>query len=196
MNLYLFYAVGKYKEGLDYWKGLTLTSYKENSDVLIVTYHAACILNFCLGNYKEALKHCNWIINEFIPGVRNDFYITNLLIRIVIHFELKNYDTAELLIKKIRPALKAYNFFHPFDGLLLRQLKNAMRAKTQKEFSRHLQELEKEFERLSSKNENLNKLKIYFEFKDWIKAKVLQKEFKEVIQESKIELLKNLPFSI
>lgn len=192
MNLYLFYEVGKYQEGLDYWKGLPLNSYESEKDVLLVTYHAAGILNFCLGNYKEALKHCNWIINEFSPNVKADFYITNLLLRIVIHFELKNYDIVEVLVKNIKRPMKEYNFFHPFDKLLLRKLKQAMQAETPKEFIRHMQELDKEFKELSPHIESLNKLKIYFDFQNWIKSKVLNKEFKEVIRESKMELLNSI----
>ena len=190
MNLYLFYEVGKYQEGLDYWKSLPLKIYREETVLLIVTYHAAGILHFCLGNYKEALKYCNKVINKLSKGINNDFYVTSLLMRIIIFFELRNFDVVEMLIKKIEQPLKEYSFFHPFDKLLLSKLKDAMRAEFSQAFTVHMQVLNREFEKVASTNENISKLKIYFNFQTWIKSKVLHKEFRALIEEGRLELFR------
>jgi len=190
INLYLFYEVGKYQEGLDYWKSFPLKIYREETVLLILTYHAACILHFCLGNYKEALKYCNKVINESAKGINDDFYVTSLLMRIIIFFELRNFDVIEMLIKKKEQPLKEYSFFHPFDKLLLSKLKDAMWAESSQAFTAHMQVLNREFEKVASTNENINKLKIYFNFQGWIKFKVLHKEFRAVIEEGRKELLR------
>lgn len=191
MNLYLFYETGKYKEGIDYWKSLPLNRSSEVNELMIVLNHAACLLHFCTSNYKEALKYCNRIINECKPGVKDDFYIAHLLIRIIIHFELGSYEVVEDLITRIKNPIKEYNFFHPFDKLLIKKLKSAMLAETKCEFSRHMQELDKEFEGLTPEIENVNNFKFYFNFRDWIRSKALNQKFTETIQESNRATLVN-----
>jgi hypothetical protein len=190
MNLYLFYEVGQYHEGLDYLKTIQASGKDEVNEVFIVTHHAAVTLHFCTANYKEALRYCNNIINEYTPGVSDDFYIVNLLIRIIIHFELNNYEVAEDLIRKVKISIKKLNFFYPLDELLLIKLQGAMFAGTQAQFNHHMQELDREFEKLSPKFDNLIKLKIYFNFKDWIKAKASNKDFAKTILEARLQLLK------
>lgn len=73
MNLYLFYEVGKYQEGLDYLKTINVTKKDEVNEEFIVIHHAAVTLHFCNANYKEELRNCNKIINEYVPGVADDF---------------------------------------------------------------------------------------------------------------------------
>ena len=192
MNLYLFYEVGKYQEGLTYIKSILENNRNEVNEVLIVTYHAAATLHFCTANYKEALRYCNKVINECRPGVSDDFYFVNLLIRIIIHFELKNYEVVEDLIRKIKSHLKKHDFFHPLDEILLSKLQDAMIANTQKEFILHMRELDQKFESLGPKFENSTKLKVYFNFKDWIHAKAINKNFAETILESRTLLLKQM----
>ena len=190
MNLYLFYEVGKYHEGLEYLKTIQANNKDEVNEAFIVTNHAAVTLHFCSANYKEALRYCNTIINKHIPGVADDFYIVNLLIRIIIHFELKNYEVAEDLIRKVKLPLKKYDFFYPLDELLLTKLQQAMLSCNQAKYNQHMQELDREFEHLGPKFENLTKLKIYFNFKDWIKAKASNKDFAETILAERLLLLK------
>lgn len=189
MNLYLFYVTGKYKEGLDYWESLQVNNSDEVKELTVVQYHAACMLHFCVGNYKEALKFSNNIINESTAGVKDDFYIAHLLIRIIIHFEMGSYDVAEALILRTKKPLKEYSFFHPFDTLLLKKLKSAMQAETKSEFCRHMQELESGFDLLCPKLDNLNNFKFYFNFKDWIRSKATNKIFAETIMESNSTIL-------
>lgn len=93
---------------------------------------------------------------------------------------------AEDLIKKAKIPLKKYNFFYPLDELLLLKLQEAMLAGTQAKYNQHLQELDREFENLGPKFDNLTKLKIYFNFKDWIKAKASQKDFAETIMAARL----------
>ncbi len=190
MNLYLFYEVGKYQEGLTYLNSILANNKDEVNEVLIVTYHAAATLHFCSANYKEALWYCNKVINECSPGISDDFYIVNLLMRIIIHFEMKNYEVVEDLIRKIRLPLKKHDFFYPLDEILLSKLQEAMLADTRKKFRQHMQELEREFESLGPKFENATKLKVYFNFKDWIHAKASQTDFAETILASKLSPLK------
>lgn len=190
MNLFLYYEVGQYREGLEYLKTIQPIITDEVNEVLIVTHHAAATLHFCSGNFKEALRNCNTIINEYTPGVADDFYIVNILIRIIIHFEMKNYEVAEDLIKKAKVAVKKYNFFYPLDELLLLKLQEAMLSGSRAQYNQHLQELDREFEKLGPQFDNLTKLKIYFNFKDWIKAKAFCKDFAETIFEARLQLLK------
>lgn len=181
MNSYLFFEVGKYLEGVDYLNDILSTNPNNMNEGAIPLLHAATRFHFCMADYKQALKYCNKVINEYTPGVADDFYLVNLLIRIIIHFELKNFEIAEDLIRKVRVILKKYDFFKPLDELLLNKLQDAMLSENKKKYLQHMQELEKAVENLGPKFENTIKLKIYFNFHEWIKAKASDKALTEII---------------
>ena len=181
MNSYLFFEVGKYREGLEYLNEILSKNPNNMNEGAIPLLHAATRFYFCLADYKQALKYCNKVINEYTPGVADDFYIVNLLIRIIIHFELKNFEIAEDLIRKVRINLKNHDFFNPLDELLLNSLQAAMLAESKKKYIQHMKDLEKAVENLGPKFENTTKIKIYFNFHNWIKAKASDKDLTDVI---------------
>jgi hypothetical protein len=69
-----------------------------------------CVVHFYFGKYKEALGWINRVVNtgDFNTAIRKDIDLSALMVNILIHFELGNFDLVESLVKSfLRSEKKA-----------------------------------------------------------------------------------------
>lgn len=98
-------------------------------------------VNFITGNHKEALTWVNKIVNapEYNAEIRQDIDLSAVILNILIHYELRNYDLAESLVKsalrssaKEEDENKLFRHFLKFFGE--KMLKKAPELPEQEEF--------------------------------------------------------------
>ena len=124
-----------------------------------------------MGDYKKALRWNNKIINKKLGNVRKDLKNISLILNLIIHFELKNYDLLSYRIVSVKNNLK--NNLSPFKGekIIIDSLNKITNLGLEEIFVVELKELK-------SKLEELNKDKFetrffdYFDFISWIERKI------------------------
>jgi len=162
-------------------KGITAYDGKINNEEVMLFYYNISRAYFGVGDYKNALKYINLVLNDSEVGLREDVYTFARLVNLIIHFELGNYDLLDYTIKStkrfVTKSLKNYKFETVFLKDFKKLLKNKDVAVMQKffiEFKSELVEVLKDpYEKAANE---------YFDFISWLDAKIENKTWEEVIR--------------
>jgi len=119
------------------------------------------------GNYKEALKKVNHLLNHNYKKVRLDIQVYTRLVNIIIHFELANYRLIENLADSALRFIKSVKHITKFEKLFLNYAKNHL------SFGKNA-DAAKEFHSKILKLEN-NSFQDYFDFENWTSSLIDKK---------------------
>ena len=144
-------------------------------------------LNFQIGiiylsqeQYKLALKSINKVINDKNALQKQDIYSFALLLRIVIHFELKNYDFLTYIIASTKRFLKDKKSLYKFESVFLKLIQKIKYEQL------NLIEIEEIFSAIIPDIEALKDDKFElvafenFDFLAWLRSKVERKTYLEI----------------
>lgn len=126
-------------------------------------------LYFSNGEYKQAKKAVNFVLNEFEEKVRPEIYNFAKVLNILIHYELKDYSMIKSLHNSAMYYFKKQNNPYKTENLFLNYFGNPKRYKSN--IKESLLELKNEFEAIKSDKAESNVFR-YFEFIDWIDSKL------------------------
>ncbi|MDG1476085.1 MAG: hypothetical protein P8Q14_02975 [Vicingaceae bacterium] len=167
-------------------KGIEEYDGKINNEEVMLFYYNISRAYFGVGDYKNALKYINLVLNNSETGLREDVYTFARLVNLIIHFELGNYDLLDYTLKStkrfVTKSLKNYKF----ETIFLKDFKKLLKNKDVD----NLQNLYLDF-----KNDVIEVLKDpyetaaneYFDFISWLDAKIENKTSEEIIK-AKAEL--------
>lgn len=160
----------------------TYEVYLDTHRIMVFYYKIAC-LYFGSGNYDKAIDYLHKIINQK-AHLRNDLQCYARLLHLIAHYELKNYDILESLIKSV------YRFMGNMDNLSTVEL--AIFDFIRKSFSYNILHLEEAFVSLHKKLNNLKSKKVenrsfvYLDVLSWLESKI-QKIPVEIVIKKKFE---------
>jgi hypothetical protein len=126
-------------------------------------------LYFANGEFKQAKKAVNFVLNEFEEKIRPEIYNFARILNILIHYELKDYGMIKSLHNSALYYFKKQNNPYKTENLFLNYFGNPKRYKSS--IKESLLELKTEFEQIKSDKAESNVFK-YFEFIDWIDSKL------------------------
>ena len=180
IELEVLYALGKFQEALhvvdDYERNSSKTSPALHKHHIFLNYINISRVYLANNMYKQALRTINKFINSDYAGVRKDDIHNALMLRIIIHYEIGNFDLLESLgLSAIKMSTKADSpdiFLQKF-GRMSTELSKADEPNLRKSiFIKTSKEL------LSVKSSSIIEYRnlIY-----WIKSKIENKTFKEVV---------------
>lgn len=182
-----YFMEGKFSEGVDYIMEKNQTEVADlfeeldEHSITVLNYKIAC-LYFGAGNYRQAVRWLNKIINISNPDIREDIHCFARIMNLVCHYELGNFDVIKYYI------ITTYRFLLKKDDLRL----------FQKFILGFLKELDEEVvgEKLIEKFSQLKmqliplvnsayekRAFIYFDIISWLESKIENKSVQEVIQE-------------
>jgi hypothetical protein len=134
-------------------------------------YYLLSEFYFMLNDYKKALYYINIIINYKETGEILELYILSACLNLLIHYELKNFETVESLSRSVHYFLKKNNKLNRSNSNFLKLLKELLSAASKKEevsaFNKFIDD-----EEYNAQDSNEDYLKFSHVLKPWIKLKI------------------------
>lgn len=87
---------------------------------------------FRLGAYKQALRTLGPLMNETYGGIREDYQLLTKLLRMMIHYEMGDYDLIPYLWRSSYRYLKRRNGLYRFERVILDFLRKLPDAATER----------------------------------------------------------------
>lgn len=152
----------------------------DNHRALVFYYKIAC-LYFGSGDNNKAIEYLNKIINLKIGNLRSDIQCFARILHLIAHYELKNYDLTEYLLKSVYHFIEKnkdlslvmeeiLGFLRKFNHLGPREIRPA--------FRRLKERLE-----LIAKNPYERRSYLYLDIISWLESKINRRPVQEVIRE-------------
>ncbi len=132
------------------------------------------------GDYAEALKWNNKILNAEIMERRDDYYTLSKLFNLIIHFELKNFDLIQSITRSTAIFLEKRKQLYKTENTILKFLKKEFpKATTSRETMNLFQKMRDE---LSEIRQNPYEAKAYdyFDYIVWLDSKIKRKPLTEI----------------
>lgn len=186
LNLYL--RTGEFEKGINLVKeiesGMNNFKDKVNKESEVLFAFNISYLFFGLGQYENALKWLNDIINDKGLNIREDIQCFARILNLMVHYELKNYDLIDYTIKSTRRYLSNKNKLNKFELIILSYIRKLINAKTEDDRIFIFGEWKKE---LNSISDDILEIKAYeyFDFLSWIESKSGKKSFSEIVKGKK-----------
>lgn len=132
------------------------------------------------GEYFDALKWNNKILNAEMKERRDDYYTLSKLFNLIIHFELKNFDLIQSITRSTAIFLEKRKQLYKTEATILKYLKRGFpKATTNREtmnlFQRMLDELVE-----IRKDPFEAKAYDYFDYIVWLESKIKRKPLIEI----------------
>jgi hypothetical protein len=163
-------------------KGIEKYEGKINSEEVMLFYYNISRAYFGNGDFKNALKYINLVLNNSETGLREDVYTFARLVNLVIHYELGNYDLLDYTIKSTKRFVTKNQRNYQFETVFLQGLRKLIKVKNADDlpvlfskFKLDLQEVLKDpYEKVAIE---------YFDFITWLNSKIQNKDFSRLIKE-------------
>ena len=147
-------------------------------------YGNLTILYFAQANYKQALFWIDKILEDKNNEHRKDIQLFARVIRLIAHYELKNYFLLESLYRSTYRGLKKLNQLHEFEKIVLLLIKALEKTATKKEKSILLKEFHNTLKEIQPNN--IQKKIIGFqEISIWAYAVSHEESFLETLKKVK-----------
>ena len=151
-----------------------------HKEIALRMYYYMAYLNFGAGQHSKALQWLNRVINDNENDLRQDLYGYARLFNSVVHFELGNIELLEYTIKSTARYLQKRNRDFEIEKLILDQFKKLIRLRTATAKKEQLEDFKEKLSQLA-KHEDGKALLRYFDFNTWIRSKLEQCTFEEIL---------------
>ena len=134
------------------------------------------------GNYQESLFWLNKILNE--KKEYTEITESALILNMIVHFELKNYELLEYLIKSVYRRLRKQKSLNEFQQELIRFFKKTAEAVSEKESRNIFKEAKKRIANLKDSG-----YAEYLDIDSWLESKITGKTFPDIVREKYLRIL-------
>lgn len=135
----------------------------------IIIYHLLSLYYFECKQYSSSLKWVNNIINCSDNQIRTDLYSFAKMLSIIIHYELKNYEIIEHLLKSAKRYLEKNNQLYKVEEILLQKFKLLVKTHNTSDIRKVFNDLSKAFNELKNENNGSDEFQFY---NKWIQHKL------------------------
>lgn len=152
-----------------------------------VTYQMGTFIYFTTEDYENALRLSNKLLNDPDSGKFLEVYCFILLLQLLIHYELGNYDLIEYITKSTKRYLSKTEKLYKIEKIMLSFFDKIIKA-----------ENEYKDEMFKTLQSNLNELRKdpdegrfeYYDFSSWCESKIRKIKIRDVFLEKYISGLK------
>ncbi len=162
--------------------------YIDNHNILVFYYKIAC-LYFGADDYKNTVKYLNLVINYKDPELRSDIHCFARILNLITHFEMKNYDLIEYLVKNTYRFLSKMKDLHRAQKevlFFLRKLPDTPPENLNQAFENLLVTLKK-----LQKDPYEKRPFLYLDIISWLESKISNIPVQKVIQNKHLNRLHN-----
>ncbi|MGB0165967.1 MAG: hypothetical protein ACPF8V_03835 [Luteibaculum sp.] len=155
---------------------------KLNKEKQLLLSYLISYIYFGNGNYKQSLFWINRVLNDNENTLRQDIFSYARIFNLIIHFELKNYDLLEYIIKSTYRYLnkKPQNF--EVETTLVDHIKRLAKAQGEEAKAKLFVELQNKLEDIFDNPSDRVVLE-YVDFRSWIQSKIKGVPFSKLVQE-------------
>jgi tetratricopeptide (TPR) repeat protein len=191
----LSFYTGKYQQCISLIpfleEGLQKYDNQITSDLKFLFYFDVFYGYFVLEQYQQAIKWLNKILNDKRTEIRQDIRNFGMVVNIILHYEMKDYDLLEYLIRSAQRLLEKEKDAHKFELLVLAYMKRLIKGQSAAEQRKMFIQLRNKllfanlenyliaFSRGSSEKIILNT----FDILAWLESKIEDRPFASVLFE-------------
>ena len=152
-ELLAYESMGDYEKGEslvnEIINGLKRYRFKISKEDEVLFYYNISRYYFGAGNYKKGLEYVNKVLNDNEGDLRQDIYTFTRILNLLIHYELKNYDLLDYIIKSTLRFIKKKQRNYEFENLFIKHIKKLVRAhQVEKELENEYKFLKSEMVRI------------------------------------------------
>jgi len=136
---------------------------------------------FGIGEYREALKYINEVLNDNEKMLRQDIYSFSRIFNLIIHFELNNHDFLEYDMKSTARYLNKHEKDYEVEKLFMKEMKTLSRIDRENDRKVVFQKFNEKLNALL-KIDRENVILEYFDLRSWIISKLDKTNFSEAIK--------------
>lgn len=183
LNLYM--RSGDFDRGIPLVKeieeGLINFGDKINKESEVLFYYNIAYLYFGIGDYENSLNWNNKIINDRELNIREDLQCFSRILNLLIHYELKNHELIEYIVKSTRRFLSNKNNLNKFEITVLNYMRKLISASGEEEKNYIFNLWKKELRNIA---EDILEIKVfeYFDFISWLESKIEGRKFQEIVK--------------
>jgi tetratricopeptide (TPR) repeat protein len=148
---------------------------------ILIFYYKIASLYFGSGDYKNAIRYLNFILNYKDTTLREDIHSFSRILNLLSHFELGNDELIEYQVKS------TYRFLSKMDNLqqVQRFILNFLRKLSDMDVSELKTEFQKLHDKLVSLEDNPFEKRafLYLDLISWLESKIQDRPVQEIIQE-------------
>lgn len=162
-------------EKMEFYKG------KLNKEYLITFYLKFAFIYFGAGEYNKSLFWLNKILNDNEKLLRQDLYSYARLFNLIVHFELKNYDLIDYLVKSTQRFLIKRKRDFDFEKTFIAYVRKINKYSNSEKLIDIYKEFREELEQLYLLPKN-RVMHSYFDYLSWLDSKINDVSFSQAIQ--------------
>ncbi len=176
--------LGKFDKGLqlipEIERGLQTYKGKINVRFELTFYYAIASTYFGLSKYSDAVPWVNKIMNEPVDSGL-DLVCFAKIMNLILHYELKNYDLLEYILKSTYRFLSQRKRVYEFEFSVLNFVRKSFRVKTDKELQKLFTELRDELIKISANPFEKNALD-ELDLISWLTAKIENRPLADILK--------------
>jgi tetratricopeptide (TPR) repeat protein len=185
LELVLLHSMGEFQKSVDLIPKIESLQTKYGDKVskeqeILLTYNKAYSC-FGIGDFKKALSYINIVLNDNEQNLRQDIYSFSRLFNLVLHFEMKNYDFLEYLIKSTNRYLSKQDRNYELENVCIKQIKKLSKTIQSSDRVIILEKMKDDLDELL-KDQNEKVILEYFNITAWITSKIYKISFSEAVK--------------
>lgn len=154
-----------------------------NKEAEWMFFDACAVAYFGAGNFSEAAKYLNKIIQDNEGDLRSDMQSMSRILSLLVHFELGNQELLRYMVKWTYRFLVKRNRLYKFETIILEFIrKKIQHLTTRKQRTEAFVELKKELEKLLPDKFQRRPLDD-FEFIEWLQSKIENRPLSRILME-------------
>jgi hypothetical protein len=154
---------------------------------ILVLYYYISYTYFAIGEFQQAKKWVNKILNYDVVELRSDIFSFAKIFNLIIHTELDNQELLEYALKSTYRYLYKKNSLYKVETIILKFIRDNMRITDKKILIREFKKSRKLLLELS-KDAYENTALAYFDYISWLDSKIEGRTFAEVVKRRMVKL--------
>ena len=154
---------------------------KINNEEVMIFYYNISRAYFGGGDYKNALKYINLVLNGSETGLREDVYSFARLVNLIIHYELGNYDLLDYTIKSTKRFVTKSRKNYKFENVFLKDFKKLLKNKNSSEMQQFFTDFRNELTEVLN-NPYEKAANEYFDFLSWLDGKIENTSYEKIVK--------------
>ncbi len=147
-------------------------------------YFDAAYTYFINGEHHNCLKWLNQILNDSEIKVREELHSISKIFSLIVHFELGNFALIDYIIRSTYGQMLKQDKLFPIEHVMIKFFRETLKMSKRKMLLPEYLHTHKKLEQMLN-DPYEKKVFDYFDFISWVKSKIDEKTFREVL------LLKN-----
>ena len=141
------------------------------------------VVNIGTGNYTEALKWINRILNDSNLDKTEDIIGFTQLLELLVHLELNHNNLLPYSLKNTQRFFKTRNRMYGFEKVLLQFISKLIKCEDHFDRQNLWEEMYKELAKITNDDVFESVALDYFDFESWAESKLKRKAFDAIVRE-------------